>query len=86
MLIQSQTTPKIFETTVTRCDTIAGVPVFDMADGTDQAFTNVSFDCNVILPLQPVHYHYINPTAKHPRKFAVIGEYSLIGKRISLLS
>lgn len=71
-------------TTVTLCETIVGRTVFQIAEETDSAFSKVIIDQNTVLQLQPVHYKYIDPTVKHPRKFAIIGEYDLTGKQVTL--
>ncbi len=73
------------ETTVTVSETVVGRTVFQIADETDKIFSKVTFGQDQVLPLQPVHYHYIDPTVKHPRRFAVIGEYPLAGKKVTLI-
>lgn len=72
------------ETTVTVSEMFFGRTVFEISDETETNFSKVSLGSDQILPLQPVHYKYIDPTAKHPRKFAVLGEYQLTGKKIFL--
>lgn len=73
-------------TTVTLCETVVGRTVFQITEETDSAFSKVIIDQNTILPLQPVHYKFIDPISKHPRSFAVIGEYDLTGKQITLVT
>lgn len=71
-------------TTVTACETIAGRTVFQISEVTESAFSKVIINQNTILQLQPVHYKYTDSTMKHPRQFAVIGEYDLTGKQVTL--
>ena len=73
------------ETTVTMSEMVVGRTVFDIEDESDRNFIKVSIGQDRVLPLQPVHYHYVDPVAKHPRRFAVIGEYPLAGKRVTLI-
>ena len=74
------------ETIVTTSEVIAGRTIFEIADETERSFGKVFIGQNTVLPLQPVHYKYIDPAEKHPRRFAVIGEYPLAGKTISLIA